>query len=63
MPQFCEMCGQPASRTNPVLCAECYYKYWAKNKSVRYPEGTGIEIPKLSHSRRKVEDSRPRKRL
>ncbi len=26
----CEWCGQPASRTNPALCAECYYKYWEK---------------------------------
>ena len=24
----CELCGQPAARKNPTLCAECYYSYW-----------------------------------
>ncbi len=26
----CEWCGQPAARSEPTLCAECYYKYWEK---------------------------------
>jgi hypothetical protein len=28
--KVCELCGQPASRVHPTLCAECYYKYWEK---------------------------------
>jgi len=29
----CELCGQPAARQNPALCAECYYRYWYWQKS------------------------------
>ena len=28
--KVCDLCGQPASRIHPTLCAECYYKYWEK---------------------------------
>jgi NMD protein affecting ribosome stability and mRNA decay len=28
--KFCDLCGQPASRIHPELCAECYYKYWER---------------------------------
>jgi hypothetical protein len=35
--------GQPAARTNPALCAERYYKYWTKNRSVAYPEGAALQ--------------------
>jgi len=29
----CELCGQPAARQNPTLCAECYYRYWYWQKA------------------------------
>lgn len=29
----CELCGQPAARQNPTLCAECYYSYWYWQKA------------------------------
>jgi hypothetical protein len=28
--KVCELCGQPASKIHPTLCAECYYKYWER---------------------------------
>jgi len=28
--KVCVLCGQPASRIRPALCAECYYKYWER---------------------------------
>ncbi|MDG6923545.1 MAG: hypothetical protein JRN67_09665 [Nitrososphaerota archaeon] len=28
----CEWCGQPTTRTEPRLCAECYFKYWTKTR-------------------------------
>ena len=29
----CELCGQPAARKNPRLCAECYYSYWYRQRA------------------------------
>jgi hypothetical protein len=28
----CEWCGQPTTRKEPKLCAECYFKYWTKTR-------------------------------
>lgn len=28
----CELCGQPTTRTEPKLSAECYFKYWTKTR-------------------------------
>ena len=28
--RVCDLCGQPASRIHPTLCADCYYKYWER---------------------------------
>lgn len=32
MQPICEWCGQPAVRRDPMLCAECYFKFWSKTK-------------------------------
>ena len=37
MKLVCEWCGQPAVRKDPVLCAECYFKFWSKSKEVSDP--------------------------
>jgi NMD protein affecting ribosome stability and mRNA decay len=33
----CEWCGQPTTRTEPRLCAECYFNYWTKTR-MRQPD-------------------------
>lgn len=44
MQQTCEWCGQPASTTNPALCAECHYKYWQKTRFF----GSSDDLPEYS---------------
>ncbi|MDG6926739.1 MAG: hypothetical protein JRN09_09335 [Nitrososphaerota archaeon] len=38
----CELCGQPAARKSPALCAECYYRYWYWQRNPRTTKASAV---------------------